>query len=32
MEKLLYVPNPLLRQKSNTVDFVGEKELSIAKK
>ena len=31
MEKLLYVPNPLLRQKSNTVDFVGEKELSIAK-
>ena len=32
MKKLLYVPNPLLRQKSKKVDAVGTDELEIAKK
>ena len=32
MEKLLFVPNPLLRQKANKIDHVGENELIIAKK
>ncbi len=32
MKKLLYVPNPLLRQKSKKVDAVGADELEIAKK
>ena len=32
MEKLLFVPNPLLRQKAEKIDFVSEKELLIAKK
>ena len=31
MNKLLYVPNPLLRQKTNKIDIVGEDELKIAK-
>ena len=32
MDKLLYVPNPLLRQKAKKIISVGEKELKIAKK
>ena len=32
MEKLLYVPNPLLRQKAEKIRIVGEVELKIAKK
>ena len=32
MEKLLYVPNPLLRQKAKKIKIVGEEELNIAKK
>ncbi len=32
MNKLLYVPNPLLRQKTKKIDIVGEDELKIAKK
>ncbi len=32
MEKLIYVPNPLLRQKAEKINIVGEKELKIAKK
>ncbi len=32
MEKLLYVPNPLLRQKAEKIRIVGEAELKIAKK
>ena len=32
MDKLLYVPNPLLRQKAKKIISVGEKEVKIAKK
>ena len=32
MDKLLYVPNPLLRQKANKIQSVGIKEKEIAKK
>tara|TARA_B100001029_G_C15031619_1_gene437357 strand:+ start:85 stop:597 length:513 start_codon:yes stop_codon:yes gene_type:complete len=32
MEKLLYVPNPLLRQKAKKIKIVGTEELNIAKK
>ncbi len=32
MDKLLYVPNPLLRQKANKIQSVGVKEKEIAKK
>ena len=32
MEKLLYVPNPLLRQKAKKIESVGSYELKIAKK
>ena len=32
MDKLLYVPNPLLRQKTNKIQSVGIKEKEIAKK
>ena len=32
MDKLLYVPNPLLRQKANKIESVGIKEKEIAKK
>ena len=32
MEKLLYIPHPLLRQKAEKIKKVGEKELEIAKK
>ena len=32
MDKLLYVPNPLLRQKADKIQFVGVKEKEIAKK
>ncbi len=32
MEKLLYVPNPLLRQKASKVNGVGHIELAVAKK
>ncbi len=32
MEKLLYVPNPLLRQKASKVNGVGDIELTVAKK
>ena len=31
MYKLLYVPNPLLRQKANKIQSVGIKEKEIAK-
>ena len=31
MNKLLYVPNPLLRQKSKKINIVGDQELIIAK-
>ena len=32
MTKLLYVPNPLLRQKAEKINIVGHEELEIAKK
>ncbi len=32
MDKLLYVPNPLLRQKAKKIKIVGTEELNIAKK
>ena len=32
MDKLLYVPNPLLRQKADKIQSVGVKEKEIAKK
>ena len=32
MNKLVYVPNPLLRQKANKIKFVGANEIEIAKK
>ena len=32
MENLLYVPNPLLRQKAKKIDIVGEEEIRIAKR
>ena len=32
MEKLLYVPNPLFRQKAKKIKIVGTEELNIAKK
>ena len=32
MTKLLYVPNPLLRQKAKKINIVGDEELKIAKK
>ena len=32
MDKLLYIPNPLLRQKANKIQSVGIKEKEIAKK
>ncbi len=32
MQSLLYVPNPLLRQKAKKVDIVGKKEIEIARK
>ncbi len=32
MEKLVYVPNPLLRQKADKIKFVGTDEIEIAKK
>ena len=32
MDKLLYVPNPLLRQKADKIQYVGTKEKKIAKK
>ena len=32
MNKLLYVPNPLLRQKAKKINSVGEDEINIAKK
>ena len=32
MDKLLYVPNPLLRQKAKKINSVGEDEINIAKK
>ena len=32
MDKLLYVPNPLLRQKADKIQSVGIKEKEIAKK
>jgi len=32
MTKLLYVPNPLLRQKAEKINIVGHEELKIAKK
>ena len=31
MQNLLYVPNPLLRQKAEKIDKVGDRELLIAK-
>ena len=32
MEKLLYVPNPLLRQKADKIDIVGTEEIEISKR
>ena len=32
MQNLIYVPNPLLRQKAKKIDFVGKNELEIAKR
>ena len=32
MEKLLYVPHPLLRQQAKKINSVGDEELYIAKK
>ena len=32
MEKLLYVPNPFLRQKANRIKSVGSEEIEISKK
>ncbi len=32
MTKILYVPDPILRQKAKKIDNVGDKELEIAKK
>ena len=32
MQELLFVPNPLLRQKAEKIDIVGENEIKIAKK
>ena len=32
MEKLIYVPNPILRQKAEKIEVVGEEELKIANK
>tara|TARA_B100001287_G_C22669388_1_gene524540 strand:- start:37 stop:552 length:516 start_codon:yes stop_codon:yes gene_type:complete len=32
MDKLLYVPNPFLRQKAKKIEIVGEEELKIANK
>ena len=32
MTNLLYVPNPLLRQKAEKIKFVGSNEVNIAKK
>ena len=32
MAKLLYVPNPLLRQKADKIQFVGPNEIEVAKK
>ena len=32
MAKLLYVPNPLLRQKADKIQFVGTNEIEVAKK
>ena len=32
MDKLVYVPNPLLRQKADKIKFVGTDEIEIAKK
>ena len=32
MTKLLYVPNPLLRQKAKNIESVGTEELKIAEK
>ena len=32
MTKLLYIPNPLLRQKAKKINIVGHEELKIAKK
>ena len=32
MDKLVYVPNPLLRQKADKINSVGNDEIKIAKK
>ncbi|OUW96871.1 MAG: peptide deformylase [Pelagibacteraceae bacterium TMED237] len=32
MDKILYVPNPLLRQKAKKIDYVGDEEIRIAEK
>ena len=32
MENLIYVPNPILKQRANKINFVGDEELKIAKK
>ena len=32
MDKLVYVPNPLLRQKADKIKSVGNNEIEIAKK
>ncbi len=31
MQKLLYVPNPILRQKAKKINFIGDEERNIAK-
>ncbi len=32
VENLIYVPNPILKQRANKINFVGDEELKIAKK